>query len=592
MAEELVLDIKTNLGQATKDTKDYKKSLEQINEEISIQNEEIVRQEKILIKLKAQQDKNSKGGWSAGMSKLNDKIRDTSELLDLEKNTLKGLNNKKKEATQVVKKNTQALKEGNKESKESIANFKFMGVSLNGVKKGFSQIIPTAKAMFGTIKAGIMSTGIGALVLAVIALTQSFKRSEEGQEKFQRIMAAIGAVTNQVLDLFSDLGETIIDTFTNPLESIKSVGKSIGKFLSDPIKGTRDLFVKATVAVKTFVKETKTEIEAIDEVTKARQKAHHIDRELKVERANANREINDLRLQAEDREKFNATERIELLRKAQKIEQDITDKEIESKQILIDAQIKEMDQGKNNIEAKDKLAQLQADLIDLDTKRLRSQRLLQTQITTANTQRLSEIEDEKKALDDLYDQQIAQALAFEKRANKAQDDENKANKKAIDEQKKLEFDLRNFKQDMAVQGLGVIKDIAGEGTAIGKAAAISQATISGIQGVQNAFTSANANVALTAATAGAYPIAMATAAGVFSAMNIAKIASGGGGGVTPPSTGGGGRAAAATPAPQMMSGAFELSGGVAPEAMKAFVVTDEMSNSQNQLANIRRRATI
>jgi hypothetical protein len=33
---------------------------------------------------------------------------------------------------------------------------------------------------------------------------------------------------------------------------------------------------------------------------------------------------------------------------------------------------------------------------------------------------------------------------------------------------------------MAVQGLGVIKDIAGEGTAIGKAAAIAQATISGV----------------------------------------------------------------------------------------------------------------
>ena len=42
----------------------------------------------------------------------------------------------------------------------------------------------------------------------------------------------------------------------------------------------------------------------------------------------------------------------------------------------------------------------------------------------------------------------------------------------------------------------------------------------------------------------------------------------------------------------MMSGAFELEGGVAPEAVKAFVVTDEMSNSQDQLANIRRKATI
>ncbi|RAH17315.1 MAG: hypothetical protein CMB58_000395, partial [Methanobacteriota archaeon] len=51
-------------------------------------------------------------------------------------------------------------------------------------------------------------------------------------------------------------------------------------------------------------------------------------------------------------------------------------------------------------------------------------------------------------------------------------------------------------------------------------------------------------------------------------------------------------AIAQPPAPQMMSGAFQLSGGQAPEAMRAYVVTDEMTNSQNQLANIRRRATI
>jgi len=42
----------------------------------------------------------------------------------------------------------------------------------------------------------------------------------------------------------------------------------------------------------------------------------------------------------------------------------------------------------------------------------------------------------------------------------------------------------------------------------------------------------------------------------------------------------------------MMSGAFELSGVSEPEPVKAFVVTDEMTSSQNQLANIRRRATI
>ena len=47
-----------------------------------------------------------------------------------------------------------------------------------------------------------------------------------------------------------------------------------------------------------------------------------------------------------------------------------------------------------------------------------------------------------------------------------------------------------------------------------------------------------------------------------------------------------------TPAPQMVGGAFELGGGVTPEPLRAYVLTDEMSNSQNQLANIRRRATI
>jgi hypothetical protein len=42
----------------------------------------------------------------------------------------------------------------------------------------------------------------------------------------------------------------------------------------------------------------------------------------------------------------------------------------------------------------------------------------------------------------------------------------------------------------------------------------------------------------------------------------------------------------------MMSGAFELGGGVKPEPLEAYVITDKMTSSQNQLANIRRRATI
>ena len=78
--------------------------------------------------------------------------------------------------------------------------------------------------------------------------------------------------------------------------------------------------------------------------------------------------------------------------------------------------------------------------------------------------------------------------------------------------------------------------------------------------------------------------------------NIQKILSSGGegggasagaGNISAPST-----TSEAPPAPQMMSGEFNLAGAVEPEPIKAFVVTDEMTNSQDQLANIRRRATI
>ena len=161
--------------------------------------------------------------------------------------------------------------------------------------------------------------------------------------------------------------------------------------------------------------------------------------------------------------------------------------------------------------------------------------------------------------------------------------------KEADKQKALDKAVKDAKVGMAMQGLQLVGEIAGEGTALAKGAAIAQATISGIQGVQNAFTSANANIGATAGSFGAYPVTMAGLAAAFAALNISKIASGGKPDTSGLSGGGGG---ATAPAPQMMSGAFELGGGIEPEATRAYVITDEMTSSQNQLANIRRRATI
>ena len=185
----------------------------------------------------------------------------------------------------------------------------------------------------------------------------------------------------------------------------------------------------------------------------------------------------------------------------------------------------------------------------------------------------------------IKEEQIAEEEKIAKEQQKLQDE---ANAKELERAKAV----ADAKKGLALDGLRLVSEIAGEGSQIAKGAAVAQATISGVEAVQNAFTTAQKSP-LTALFP-AYPFIQAGAAATFSALQLRKIIAGepasesGGGG------GGGGMSEVAdtTPAPQMLSGSFTLGQGQAPEPVKAFVVTDEMTNSQNQLANIRRRSTI
>jgi len=80
--------------------------------------------------------------------------------------------------------------------------------------------------------------------------------------------------------------------------------------------------------------------------------------------------------------------------------------------------------------------------------------------------------------------------------------------------------------------------------------------------------------------------ALAVAAGLANIAMIAKQPLGGGGG-----GGGSISAPSATPTTTVASGAFTLEGGIEPEPARAYVVSDDITDSQNALANIRRRAS-
>ena len=138
---------------------------------------------------------------------------------------------------------------------------------------------------------------------------------------------------------------------------------------------------------------------------------------------------------------------------------------------------------------------------------------------------------------------------------------------------------------MTKQAFGVLGELAGENLEAGKAVAVAETIFNTQQGIMAAMGATSVADKLLP-----FPVRLANAIGVgvmgASAVKTILSTNPGSTDVSVPTV------QSNTPAPQMMSGAFELSGGVAPEAMRAYVVTDEMTNSQNQLANIRRRATI
>ena len=520
------------------------------------------------------------------------------------------------------------LGEVKKDASNAASEFKIMGVSLNGVKAGFASAAVTAKGMFGSIKAGLISTGIGAFVVLIGSLISYFTNTKKGAEMLERAMAGLGAIVSVVTDLFSSVGETMVSAFEDPKQAIadlwefiktnlmnrltgmvdgfKAAGKLIQAAISldwEGVKEGAEEYGQALIQVSTgmdveqqkaFIKgikdigtEMNNEAAAAMRLKGMLQQLKDEEREFSKVRAQTRQDIQKARLDALDESKT-AEERLAAVQKANDLELKTTEDVLEMQRRKIEVQKETMALSENMAEDLDELASLEVELIDLQTQSFQTRKRLATEMETLTNEiaakdkeRAKEKQDqiaaELKAIEDLYDAQIKQADALQLKFDGF----------AKDEKDRLKS-KKDFEISMANQGLSALASAAGEGTALAKAAAIAQATISGVQGVQNAFTAANANIGATAGSFGAYPVAMATAAGLFAAVNIAKIASGGGpsGTVPQPST------TSSTPAPQMMSGAFDISGGVAPEPLEAYVITDKMTSSQNQLANIRRRATI
>ena len=118
-----------------------------------------------------------------------------------------------------------------------------LGGGFGAVGQGFSKLkqgLDVAKTGFGSLRAAIISTGIGALLIAFTSLIAFFTKTREGAAILERATAILGVTVSKLTDLASDLGKAIFDAFNNPKEAIMGIGKAIKDFVMNRISDVLD----------------------------------------------------------------------------------------------------------------------------------------------------------------------------------------------------------------------------------------------------------------------------------------------------------------------------------------------------------------
>ena len=374
------------------------------------------------------------------------------------------VNAKTDKAVKEVEKLNKATETTQKELKKTEGDVSGLSGSLDkmtgGAVSGFSGMLGSIKGVtagFKTMRGAIIATGLGALVVIVGSLIAAFQGSEEGQNKLNKIFGVTGAIVGNLVDLFADFGEKIIEAVENPQKAwdnfvnalnngfqflkrqvfdnfIASFDLVVGNFqrkvlqariawndftgdseqaeklkieleevnakvdeatatIKRNVEEVVNLYNNAKDAVKGFIDEQIEEGNQAAKVADMRAKADKIERNLLVRRAELENEIAQLRLKSRQEEQFSAEERRQALLDAQALEDELLEKETTYLQLRADAQALENTFARSNKQNLDDEARLKAAVIQQEARRTNAARATQRELNRIN----SEIQREEKA---------------------------------------------------------------------------------------------------------------------------------------------------------------------------------------------------
>lgn len=439
---------------------------------------------------------------------------------------------------------------------------------LTGLKTGLGGVA----IGFKSVGVAIAASGIGLLVIVIASVIAAFKASEEGQNKFAKLMGVIGSVLGNLMDLFTDIGDLVIGLFSDDGEAmtkIKSFGKSLWDFIGLPIKNIIDITTRlgkaigdlfsgdieaamenlngavddvkenfneaadaadrAKEAIRGFAEEVQREARIASGIAQLRAMANVKERELLIQRAEANRDIAALREKIANDEKFSTSERLKFVEEASIINENIVKREIEQAQLLAEAKKAENRLTKSTIEDKLEQAQLEANVIDLQTRQLALQRRLTNERQTLLDEQRAENKPGKQTKElflptfggTFDDFQIASQVELDLFAEAGQarirSEQDIADASVAIAQEAAAAKVESYM--LAADGFAVASRLIGQETAAGKAFAVASTLISTYFAAQQAYAS---QLAIPSPDA---PIRAAVAAGVAIAGGLANVKS-------------------------------------------------------------------
>lgn len=430
-----------------------------------------------------------------------------------------------------LKKNTTAYNENLKASKGITTQFDKLIQSvdkivpgLGGVTSGFNGITKGALAFIATPIGAV----IGALGLALGAVTSYLKGTEEGQHKMNTIMNVGAAIVGKLLDAVQALGKFIIGNLVKAFDSV------IG-FLNEWVPG----FEAATEALGDFLN-----LDVADHLSAMEEERVALNRLLITERGRLRNEIEAAKLRAESTKDIKL--RTEALKEVEKLTNELFDKETRLGELERDIAIENGKLANNTIEDNDKIAESIAKVDDIErqrsaalkenaTKQLavneqaKAERKIQQEEEAAEAEqvRILELINAKTHADAIIQIETDAALQTKgidqnilKNKIKLGEQETKEKKKQAEIQKLIDEN----KLQGAMSGFRLLSGLAKEGTVVAKAAGLAQATIDTYIAANKAF-AAGGGVPF-----GSILAALTIAAGLANVAKIVGITAAAGGG--------------------------------------------------------------